>query len=190
MIVLFFIFFLFSSHFVWGFPYYVQVDGRLVPPYQLPSLDWSSFGTGLNTTNQNGGQYHVVSGVSTMDTTQLLTLYLQHKLSTSHYHHLQQVLVLAWKRQHPGMHWFTFIIGFIDYIAFSLTIIYICDQTDLEMLELNFSFYHLAAIRIEPKTLNSWVSDRHSPISAVSALKVLFWLIVMCVVPLLFKWLC
>ncbi|WAR23484.1 hypothetical protein MAR_037153, partial [Mya arenaria] len=85
---------------IWGVPYYVKVDGRLVPPASLPRIDWSAFSSSLSLNNTHGQHYQILTGVTTVDTTTLLSVHLEHKVSTSHYHELELVLENAWKRQH------------------------------------------------------------------------------------------
>ncbi|KAH3829001.1 hypothetical protein DPMN_130989, partial [Dreissena polymorpha] len=58
---------LFSSSglYFWGLPYYVKVDGRLVLPFLLPHLDWSTFSLTLNATTSQGNQYQVFTDMNT-----------------------------------------------------------------------------------------------------------------------------
>lgn len=87
---------------LWGLPYYVKVDGRLVSPSLLPHIDWIKFATSLNVTSVQNTTYKFENGDSSTDYTDRFTIDLQYKLSSRLYHRLQTALELLWNNQYPG----------------------------------------------------------------------------------------
>ena len=93
----------FHRQYIWYLPYYVKVDGQLVHPTLLPAIDWFSFSSDLHITSTQGARYQILTGVQTVESSSLFSLYLQHKMATVDYKSMESALKAAWLRQHTGL---------------------------------------------------------------------------------------
>ena len=92
----------FNRYEIWGLPYYVRVDGRLVYPRLLKHIDWNEFVKTVGVHTSSNKTYTTITDQHVTDSSLLLSLYLQHKVSTTHYHEVELALEHAWIKQHPG----------------------------------------------------------------------------------------
>ena len=92
----------FYSRWVWYLPYYVRVDGKLVHPGLLKPIDWSAFSSDLLITSASGARYQILTGIKTVDTGSLFSVYTQHKVGSSVYSSMETAIEEAWLKQHTG----------------------------------------------------------------------------------------